>query len=67
MEIDLINNDLIVKIPLGDNVRKNKEILDYLRYLDSVPSKEVNQKEFDELISEVKKGRWERIKKEIDF
>lgn len=59
------NNELLVRIKVGDKASKVQSILDYLRYEELTSKSEATQEDLDSLLKEIKKGRWNKIKKEI--
>ncbi len=50
---------------MGKNAVRVQTILDYLRYEELTSKSAATQKDVDKLTKEAKKGRWDRIKKEI--
>ncbi|MBX3042545.1 MAG: hypothetical protein KIT33_00460 [Candidatus Kapabacteria bacterium] len=61
MTYELTDNEILVKIPLSNNNRKIKEVLDYLFYESISSGKEVSQDAADEILAEIKKGRFDRL------
>ncbi len=50
---------------MGKNASRVQTILDYLRYEELTSKSATTQKDVNKLTKETKKGRWDRIKKEI--
>jgi hypothetical protein len=65
MIVERINNEILIRIP--DNIKSSRiqSIIDYLRYEELTADSRATQKDVDILNSAAKKGRWNRIKKEI--
>ncbi|WP_372949584.1 hypothetical protein [Mariniphaga sp.] len=65
MIVERQNNELLVRIKVGDKASKVQSILDYLKYEELTSKSKATQEELDSLLKEIKKGRWDKIKKEI--
>ena len=65
MIVERQNNELLVRIKIGDKASKVQFILDYLKYEELTSNSKATQEDLDSLIKEIKKGRWNKIKKEI--
>jgi hypothetical protein len=65
MQVERHNNELLIRIPLTKNSARIQSIIDYLRYEELTSEININQKDADKLISAAKKGRWEKISKEL--
>jgi hypothetical protein len=65
MIVERINNEILIRIP--DNIKSSRiqAIIDYLRYEELTADSRATQKDVDILTSVAKKGRWNKIKKEI--
>jgi hypothetical protein len=65
MIVERINNEILIRIP--DNIKSSRiqAIIDYLRYEELTADSRATQKDVDLLNSAAKKGRWNKIKKEI--
>lgn len=61
MTYELTDNEILVKIPLSNNNRKIKEVLDYLLYESISSGNEVSQDAADEILADIKKGRFDRL------
>lgn len=61
MTYELTDNEILIKIPLSNNNRKIKEVLDYLLYESISSGNEVSQDAADEILAEIKKGRFDRL------
>ena len=67
MIVERKNNEILVKFSAGNNASAIQSILDYLRYEELTSKSNATQKELNSLLKESKKGRFNRIKKEIGF
>jgi hypothetical protein len=65
MIVERQNNELLVRIKVGDKASKVQSILDYLKYEELISKSEATQEDLDSLLKEIKKDRWDKIKKEI--
>ena len=65
MIVERQNNELLVRIKIGDKASKVQSILDYLKYEELTSKSKATQEDLDSLLKEIKKGRWDKIKKEI--
>ena len=62
MNVEIQNDELIVRIPMNKNLKENQNILDYLRYLEISSKSKASKKDIEKLISEIKKDRWKNFK-----
>jgi hypothetical protein len=67
MIVEHINNEILIRIPSNMTSSRIQSIIDYLRYEELTSDSRATQEDVDILTSEAKKGRWDRIKKEIGF
>lgn len=67
MKVEILDNELLIRLPYN-NKQDYADIINYLNYMDITSKSKANKKEIQELLSSIKKGRWERFKKkrEID-
>jgi len=65
MIVERRNNEILVRFSAGIKASRIQTILDYLRYEELTSKSAATPEDVDELVKEVKKGRWERIKKEL--
>lgn len=65
MIVERQNNELLVRIKVGDKASKVQSILDCLKYEELTSKSKATQEDLDSLLKEIKKGRWNKIKKEI--
>jgi hypothetical protein len=65
MIVERQNNEILVRFGAGTKASKIQTILDYLRYEELTSKSTATQDDVDNLMKEVKKGRWNKVKKEI--
>ena len=61
MNVNIIDNEIVIKLPINE-YDNYSDILNYLKYLEITSKSKASQEDIDNLINEVKKGRWERFK-----
>ena len=64
MIVERQNNEIIVRFSSKMKASRIQTILDYLRYEELTSKSTVTENDVDELLKEVKKGRWKRTKEE---
>lgn len=67
MIVERQNNEILVRFSAGNKASKIQSILDYLRYEELTSKSKATQKDLDLLLEETKKGRLDKIKKEINI
>jgi len=65
MIIERQNNEILVRFKVGTKATRIQTILDYLRYKELASKSKATEDDINKLVKEVKKGRWEKIKKQI--
>jgi len=65
MIVERLNNEILIRIPSNMNYSRIQSLLDYLRYEELTSDSKATQEDVDVLTAEVKKGRWDKIKREI--
>ena len=65
MIVERQNNEILVRFSAGIETSKIQTILDYLRYEELTSKSTATEQDVDRLVKEVKKGRWEKVKKEL--
>ncbi len=58
------NNEILVRFSAGTKTSKIQTILDFLRYEELTAKSSATEDDVDELLKEVKKGRWNRTREE---
>lgn len=67
MVIERRNNEILVRFSTEKTASRIQSILDYLRYEELTSKSKATQKDLNSLLKDAKKGRFNKIKKEIRF
>jgi len=65
MIVERQDNEILVRFSAGKKISRIQAILDYLRYEELTSKSTAKKNDVDELLNEVKKGRWNRTKEEL--
>jgi hypothetical protein len=65
MIVERQDNEILVRFSAGTEASKIQTILDYLRYEELTSKSTATENDIDELLKDIKKGRWNRTKKEL--
>ena len=65
MIVERQNIEILVRFDAGTKASKIQTIIDYLRYEELTSKSTATEDDVDNLMKEVKKGRWNKVKKEI--
>ena len=65
MIVERQDNEILVRFSSRTNTSRIQTILDYLRYEELTAKSTATDKDVNELLKEVKKGRWNRTKEEL--
>jgi hypothetical protein len=65
MIVEIQNNEILVRFKMGTRASKIQSILDYLKYEELTSKSTATEQDIEDLVNEAKKGRWEKIKKQI--
>ncbi len=65
MIVERLNNEILVRIPMNMTSSRIQSIMDYLRYEELTSDSKATEEDVNNLTIEAKKGRWDRIRKEI--
>jgi hypothetical protein len=65
MIIERTSNEVIIRLPGNINIADLQEMANYIRYKELTSKSKVTQKQVDELVKEVKKGRWAKTRKQL--
>lgn len=65
MIIERTKKEVIFKIPEALSVDRLQDIVDYLKYVEATRKSKASQKDVDELVKKIKKGRWAKTKRLI--
>jgi len=67
MIVERNNNEILIRFKAGAEATKLQPLLDYLEYVELTSKSVATENSIEELLKGVKKGRWNRIKKEIGW
>jgi len=62
MKIERTKSEVILRIPVSVNVDDLQDLADLIEYKHIFKDSKATQKEVNELVSNIKKGRWEKTK-----
>jgi hypothetical protein len=65
MTIERTSSEIIIKVPANVNVEGLQRLLDFLTYKEVTARSKAAQEDVDQLVLEVKKGRWARNKRRL--
>ncbi len=65
MTIERTSSEIIIKVPVHVNIEGLQRLLDFLTYREVTANGKASQEDVDQLVLEVKKGRWARNKKRL--
>ena len=65
MIVERLGDELLVRIPANMQTSRIQNILDYLRYEELTSESSATEEDVNMLVKEIKKGRWNKVKKEL--
>jgi uncharacterized protein (DUF1697 family) len=65
MIVERQNNEILVRFSAGAKASKIQSILDYLRYEELTSKSKATKDDLTDLLKDAKKGRTDKIKKEL--
>ena len=65
MIIERTDKEIIFRLPADINLDELQDMKEWFEYLESTRKSKAKQEDVDALVSEIKKGRWERRKAEL--
>ncbi|MDT3738987.1 MAG: hypothetical protein RO257_05735 [Candidatus Kapabacteria bacterium] len=66
MVIERTENELVFKMPYSSNIDELQDLEDLFQYFQITQKSKATQEDVDNLVEEIKKGRWNRTKKMIE-
>jgi hypothetical protein len=66
MIIERTHNEIIFRFPKSMNFDDLQDITDFFEYKELTQKTKVSQKDVDDLVKIIKKGRWERTKQQLN-
>ena len=67
MTIKRNRNEIIFRLPSSTKIEDLQELADLFEFKQIARKSKANQKEVDMLLSQSKKGRWEKIKSKLNL
>tara|TARA_R110002072_G_scaffold205246_2_gene363101 strand:+ start:288 stop:491 length:204 start_codon:yes stop_codon:yes gene_type:complete len=64
MKVEQSDNEIIFRLPITSEVEELQDMLELLEFLEITARSKASEKQVDQLVEEVKIGRWERSKAE---
>lgn len=65
MKIERTKKEVIIRIPASVNVDDMQDLTDLLRYKEISSKSQATQEDVDNLVSDIKRGRWEKTKNKL--
>ena len=65
MKIERTKNEIVICIPASINVDDLKDLADLIEYKEISTKSKATQKDVDDLVSDIKRGRWEKTKTKL--
>lgn len=62
MIIERTKSEIIIRLPVDMNIDVLQDLTDWFQYKEITRKSKAKQSDVDELVSTIKKGRWERRK-----
>jgi len=62
MIIERVNNEIIIRLPGDINIDELQDMTDWFQYMETTRKSKAKQTDVDALVSQIKKGRWEKRK-----
>jgi len=66
MIIERTKKEIIFRLPFNINMDDLQDLTDLFEYKEITTKSKTSQKEVDILVKEIKKGRWEKTKQQLD-
>lgn len=66
MIIERTPNEIIFRFPRDMNVDDLQDLADLFEYKELTKKSKASQKDVDDLVKTIKKGRWEKSKQQLD-
>jgi len=62
MIIERTNDEIIIRLPGDIDIEELQELKDWFQYKETTRKTKAKQVDVDELVSQIKKGRWDKRK-----
>ncbi|REG84734.1 hypothetical protein [Algoriphagus antarcticus] len=67
MKIERTKNEVIITIPAAVNIDDLQDLADLIEYKQIASRSKATQLNVDDLVSDIKRGRWEKTKSKLDL
>jgi hypothetical protein len=67
MKIERTKNEVIITSPATVNVDDLQDLADLIGYKEIASRSKATQQNVDDLVSDIKRGRWEKTKSKLDL
>jgi hypothetical protein len=67
MKIERTKKEVIIRIPATVNVDDLQDLADLIGYKEIASRSKATQQNVDDLVSDIKRGRWEKTKSKLDL
>ena len=65
MKIERTKNEIIIRVSSSVNLDDLQDLTDFIEYKEISKKSSASQKEVDNLVSDIKRGRWEKTKSKL--
>jgi hypothetical protein len=65
MKIERTKNEVIIRVPASVNVDDLQDLTDLIEYKEISRKSKATQEEVDNLVSDIKRGSWEKTKSKL--
>ena len=65
MKIERTKNEIIIRVSSSVNLDDLQDLTDLIEYKEISKKSSASQKEVDNLVSDIKRGRWEKTKSKL--
>jgi hypothetical protein len=65
MIIERINNEVIIRLPGDIDIEDLQDLKDWLQFKETTRKSRAKQADVDALVSQIKKGRWDKRKSQL--
>lgn len=65
MKIERTKNEIIIRVSSSLNLDDLQDLTDLIEYKEISKKSKASQKEVDNLVSDIKRGRWEKTKSKL--
>jgi len=65
MKIERTKNEVVIRIPASINVDDLQDLADLIEYKEISSKSKATQKDVDDLVSDIKRGRWGKPKTKL--